>query len=111
MESHLRYANVIWGGLSKTKLDTLQRLHDRAHSIIENARIKDEWSANWLSVENLIRFDRSVMAYKILNKLSPESLWNNIDPHIQIMKQGIVRICRSQGLERNMPKKDFTTLP
>ena len=76
MESHLRYANVIWGSLSKTKLDTLQRLHDRAHSIIENARIKDEWSANWLSVENLIRFDRSVMAYKILNKLSPESLWN-----------------------------------
>ena len=58
------------------QIDTLQRLHDRAHSIIENARIKDEWSANWLSVENLIRFDRSVMAYKILNKLSPESLWN-----------------------------------
>ena len=76
VESHLRYANVIWGSLSKTKLDTLQRLHIRAHSIIENARIKDEWSSNWLSVENLIRFDRSVMAYKILNKLSPESLWD-----------------------------------
>ena len=45
-------------------------------AIIENARIKDEWSSNWLSVENLIRFDRSVMAYKILNKLSPESLWD-----------------------------------
>ena len=29
----------------------------------------------WLPVENLIRFDRSVMTYKILNKLSPESLW------------------------------------
>ena len=44
--SHLRYAIFIWGSLSKTKLDTLQRLHDRAHSIIENARIKDEWSTN-----------------------------------------------------------------
>ena len=76
VESHLRYANFIWGCLSETKLDTLQRLHDRAHSIIENTRIKDEWSTNWLSVENLIRFDRSVMAYKILNKLSPESLWD-----------------------------------
>ena len=76
VESHLHYTNVIWGSLSKTKLDTLQRLHDRAHSIIENACIRDEWSANWLSVENLIRFDGSVMAYKILNKLSPESLWN-----------------------------------
>ena len=28
-----------------------------------------EWRT---SAENLIRFDRSVMAYKILNKLSPE---------------------------------------
>ena len=64
VESHLRYAEVIWGSLSKTKLDTLQRLHNRAHAIIENARIKDEWSSNWLRVENLIRFDRSVMAYK-----------------------------------------------
>ena len=57
VESHLRYADVIWGSLSKTKLDTLQRLHNRAHAIIENARIKDEWSSNWLSVENLFRFD------------------------------------------------------
>ena len=37
---------------------------------------KDEWSSNWLSVENLTRFDRSAMEYKILNKLSPDSLWN-----------------------------------
>ena len=76
MESHLRHADGIWGSGSKTKLDTLQHLHNRAHAIIENARIKDEWSSNWLSVENLIRFDRSVTAYKILNKLSPESLWD-----------------------------------
>ena len=72
----LCYADVIWGSLSKTKLDTLQRLHNRANAIIRNAHIKDEWSANWLSVESLVRFDRSVMAYKILNKLSPESLWD-----------------------------------
>ena len=76
MESHLLYANVIRGSPARTKLDTLQRLNDRAHSIIEYASIKDKWSTNWLSVENLIRFYRSVMAYKILNMLSPESLWN-----------------------------------
>ena len=75
-ESHLRYADAIWGSLSKTNFDTIQRRHNRTHSIIENARIKDEWSSNWLTVENLIRFDRSVMTYKILNKLSPESLWD-----------------------------------
>ena len=60
----------------KSKIRYLQRLHDSAHSITEKARIKDEWSSNWLSVENLTRFDRSVMAYKILNKLSLDSLWN-----------------------------------
>ena len=76
VESHLRYADIIWGSLSKTKLDTPQHLHNRAHSIVENTRIKDEWSSNWLTAENLIRFDRSVMTYKILNKLSPESLWH-----------------------------------
>ena len=27
-----------------------------------------DWSSKWLSVENLIRFDRSVMAYKILTR-------------------------------------------
>ena len=73
IESHLGYANVIWGSLSKTKLDTVQRLYSRAHTIIENACIKDELSSNWLYVENLTRFDRSVMAYKSLNKLS---LWD-----------------------------------
>ena len=76
VESHLRYANEIWGSLPKTKLDILQRLQDRARSIVDNARYKDNWSCDWLSVENIIRFDRSVMTYKIRNKLSPESLWD-----------------------------------
>ena len=65
----------IWGSLPKTKLDALQRLQDRARTIIENAKLKDIWSFDWLSIENVIRFDRSVMAYKIINKLSPENLW------------------------------------
>ena len=61
VESHLRHADAIWGSLSKTKLDTSQRLHNKVHSIIENASIYDEWSFNWLTVEDLIGYDRSVM--------------------------------------------------
>ena len=76
IESHLRYGDVIWGGLSKTKLAALQRLQDRACSIISNARIKDSWSASWLNVVNLFRYDRNVMTYKIVNRLCPESLWD-----------------------------------
>ena len=34
-------------------------------SIVENTRYKDNWSCDWLRVENIIRFDRSAMTYKI----------------------------------------------
>ena len=76
VESHLRYANVIWGSLPKSKLNTLQRLQDRARSIIDQSRLKDNWSHNWLTVEQLTKFDRSVMTYKIISRQCPESLWD-----------------------------------
>ena len=44
VESDLRYANEIWGSLPKTKLDALQRLKDRSRTIIENARLKDNYN-------------------------------------------------------------------
>ena len=75
-ESHLRYGSVVWGSLSSTELQTLQCLQNRALSIIESARFKDPWHKKWLNVEKPIRFDRSVLFYKILNKLCPENLWN-----------------------------------
>ena len=49
VESHLRYADEVWGSLPNTKLDTLQRLQDRARAIIENARLKDNWSYSIIS--------------------------------------------------------------
>ena len=77
-DSHLRYGNVVWGSISSSELHALQRFQDRALSIIEGARFKDPWPKKWLSVENLIRFDRSVMVYKIVNTLCPESLWKYV---------------------------------
>ena len=46
VESHLRYADVIWGSIPARKLETLQRLQNRAQSIIESARLKDNWSSD-----------------------------------------------------------------
>ena len=69
VESHLRYANVVWGSLSNTNVEALQRFQNRAHSIIEKAKVKDQWSSNWLTVEQLINFDRAVMTYKMMNKI------------------------------------------
>ena len=66
------YGNV--GSISSSELQALQRLQNRAPSIIERARFKDPWPKKWLSVVNLVRFDRCVMVYKIVNKQCPESL-------------------------------------
>ena len=76
VESHIRYADVGWDNLPKTKLHTLQRIQGRALSIIKNAKIKDKWQGNWLKVENLIKLDQTVMMFKINNEVCPESLWS-----------------------------------
>ena len=76
VESHLRYGDVIWGSLCTTKLAALQRLQSRAWSIIENAKLKDLWSSSWLNVENITRYDRNVMTYKIINRLCSENLFD-----------------------------------
>ena len=83
IESHLRYASVIWGSIPSSKIKILQNLPDRARTLIEGARIKDDWSYNWLNVEQLIKFDRSAMAYKIINRTCPESLWDKF-PQISL---------------------------
>ena len=47
--------------------------------IILTGRIKDSWSCDKLNVSNLILFDRLVITYKIINKLTPESLWDKFE--------------------------------
>ena len=47
LESHLRYSDELWGSLSNTKLDHLQRLQTRARTLIESSRLKDGWDCNW----------------------------------------------------------------
>ena len=41
VESNIRYADVIWGTLSNSKIESLQSLQDRAISMTHGARIKD----------------------------------------------------------------------
>ena len=84
LESHLRYSDELWGSLSNTKLDHLQRLQTRARTLIEGSRLKDGWRCNWLSVQNLIKFDRVVMIYKIMNGLCPDNLRGRLVTRSQI---------------------------
>ena len=76
IESHIQYVDVIWGSLSNSKLESLQRLQDRAASTIQTSRKKDNWTSKFLAVEQLIAFNRAVMVYKTFTKLYPEYLWN-----------------------------------
>ena len=41
IESHLRYADVVWGSMSKIEPAALQRLQDRGYSIISNHEWQD----------------------------------------------------------------------
>ena len=99
IESHLRYANVIWGSIPSSKIKILQNLQDRARTIIERARIKDDWSYNWLNVEQLIKFHRSTMTYKIMNRMCPESLWDKF-PQISLHSNYNTRNCKDIQIPR-----------
>ena len=76
VESHLRYANVVWGALPSTKLSTLQKYQSRAFNLVESSKIKDAYNRNVLDVRELMLFDRAVMTFKIVNMLCPEGLQN-----------------------------------
>ena len=99
MESHLRYVNVIWGSIPSSKIKILQNLQDRARTIIERARIKDDWSYNWLNVEQLIKFDRSTMTYNIMNRMCPERLWDKF-PQISLHSNYNTRNCKDIHIPR-----------
>ena len=86
IESHLRCCSVIWGCLSNTKLESLQRLQNRAHILIEYARHKDGWVCDWFDVHNLIKYDRLITTYKINNGPCPGKLKNRFIPRSNISR-------------------------
>ena len=64
----------MWGNLPNSKIESLvQRLHERVISILDTARIKDNRYRSLLMVEQLLGIDRSVMTYKVIDKLCSEN--------------------------------------
>ena len=86
IESHLRYANVVWGSLSDTKMEALQRLQNRTFDVIDSSRFKDSWERRSLNVNQLMLFDRSAMTFKMVNNLCPEILQNKFQERSSISK-------------------------
>ena len=85
-KSHLRYADVVWGSLSETKITALQRLQNRAFETIQGSKIKDSLIRPTFSIDQMFQFDRSVLMYKIINKICPESLHDKFAERSSISK-------------------------
>ena len=86
IKSHLQYTDDIWGSIPCSKTKILQNLHNQACTIIERAKIKDNWSYKWVNVEQLMNFDRTAMTYQVMNRVCPESLWDKLLPDILVFK-------------------------
>ena len=66
VESLLRYGDVDWGSLNKAKKIALQGLIELKIALIENARIKDNWSRSLLNVDNVFHYDKCQSLKKII---------------------------------------------
>ena len=78
--------------------------------MIETSRIKDEWPNSFLRTEQLVMFDRAVMAYKIMNRLCPENLWNKFQQRSHYSSYN-TRFCRDLQIPRydlEYAKKGFS---
>ena len=103
-----KLGSVYCGSLPMRITEILQRLQHRTQS--KSARLKDNWSCYWLNVYNLISFDQFVVTYKVMNKLSHESLWDKVEQRSahQNMQQGTAMIFKSQDKIQNMQKRALT---
>ena len=88
VESHLRYADVVWGSLLSAKISALQRLQNGGFDIIEASNIKESWIRPTISVDQMFEFDRSVLISKISDKICPESLHDKFAERSTISKYG-----------------------
>ena len=89
VESHLRYADVVWGSLTNTKISALQRLQNRAFDSIEASKIKDSFIRPAFNIDQMFQFDRSVLMFKMINKICqicPKSLHNKFAERPTISK-------------------------
>ena len=99
IESHTSYANVIWGSIPSSEIKIPQNLQERARTTIERARIKDNWSHNWLYLKQLNNFDRLAMTFKILNRTFPESVCDKF-PLISLQSNYRTRSCKDFQIPR-----------
>ena len=82
-EPHFRYCFSVWGCCGKIDLNQLQKLQDRAASIVTNSRY-DATSEpllhklEWKSIDELVADETKIMFFKSLNDLGTKCMYNII---------------------------------
>ncbi len=77
----LLYSSSVWANTSSKNLKKLQTVQNFACRIITGIKKFDHVTSglqelNWLSIENLLIYKDTIMAYKCLNNLAPSYLAN-----------------------------------
>ena len=78
IEPHLSYCCSVWGSCGNTKMNTLQKLQNRAARIVTDNPLDSSAAPllqrlGWLSVDRLVHRETSSMVYNSLNGLAPEN--------------------------------------
>ena len=79
VEPYLSYCCSVWGCFGDTKLNTLQKLQNRAARIVMGSPFDSSAAPllqrlGWLSVDRLVYRETSTKVYKSLNGLAPDNL-------------------------------------
>ena len=79
VEPHFSYCCSVWGCCSETKLNSLQRIQNRAARITTNSPYDASAvpllkNLGWPSIRDLIRKETVSLTYKALNSLAPQYL-------------------------------------
>ena len=81
VEPHFRFCCSVWGCYGATKLQTLQKLQNRAARIVVESNFDAPAmplirNLNWPTVDDIIRSETATTMYKSLNGLVPEYFSN-----------------------------------
>ena len=81
VEPHFSYCCSVWGNCSKRRIDSLQKVQNRAARLIMNSAYNVSaapliQSLGWPTISNLIQKETATLMYKSLNELAPEYMRN-----------------------------------
>ena len=82
------YGSITWGAASNTNIERVSKLQKRAARIILRADFDTPSSVmfqelNWPSIENRLKYNKAVLTYRALNKLTPDYISNLLKPYLK----------------------------